>query len=114
MRNYINLELYQRTSEVYELYFTTDGVPENLEGWTIYFTVKNSLEDPETSSIITKDIVITEDPGDGKVDITLTPDDTDIIPKVYWYDITVKDEQGNVNVVAFGRVKVTKHATQRT
>lgn len=110
---YQDLEVFRRTTAVYELFFTTDGQYEDITGWTVYFTVKESQKDPDTSAIIKKDITSHLDAEHGKTEITLTPEDTDITPRTYWYDIVVKDDEGNINVISHGRIKVVEHATDR-
>lgn len=113
MNKYIDIEIFKRTTNVYELVFTTDGVAEDITGWTIYFTVKISQKDVDTQSIIKKDITVHTDAVNGKTEIALTPDDTDIDTRPYWYDIVVEDTENNINVVANGRMRVKEHATDR-
>jgi hypothetical protein len=110
---YQDLEVFRRTSNVYELFFTTDGQYEDITGWTVYFTVKESQKDSDSSAIIQKDITSHIDGEHGRTEIVLTPEDTDITSRVYWYDIVVKDDEDNINVVSHGRLKVVEHATDR-
>ena len=108
-----DLEIFKKTTNIYELLFTTDGMAEKITDWTIYFTVKEHQKDTDTQSIIKKDITSHIDAEHGKTEIELTPDDTDIDTRNYWYDIVVKDDVGNTNVIAHGRLRVVKHATTR-
>lgn len=108
-----DLVVFRRTTNVYELFFTTDSIPEDITDWTIYFTMKLQQKDPETSAIIVKDITAHTDAEHGKTEIELTPDDTDIDTRPYYYDIVVKDDEGNINVIANGRIHVKEHPTSR-
>jgi len=69
--------------------------PKNINGYTIYFTVKNNindLTDDDVKAIISKSVVATSEVG--LCTISLTTSDTSINPGSYMYDIKIKNPAG--------------------
>jgi len=112
MANCINLEVFKKTTMTYMLQFKEDGTPKNISGWTIYFTVKEKISDSDDNAKINHDVVTHLDETNGKTAILLTKDDTNRLGS-YYYDITYKDNDGNVGVLYHGRILFREKATQR-
>ena len=110
------LELIKGTTKNYEIKFTKNGTAQDITGWTVFFTLKESMKDPDSSAIIRKDITIHEDASSGISVIELTSTDTDIDPGTYYFDIKYKDNESppNIGVLFMGRLKVIESVTQRS
>ena len=73
------------------LEFIRDGNPEDLTGWSVWFTVKNSSLQPDTDAVIRKQVVI----GGSAAVILLLPSDSAALPATdYVYDIQVVSASG--------------------
>jgi len=119
--NWKDLEIYKKTSKSYELIFSTEGSREDISNWIVYFTVKKNMKDADSVAIIKHTIGSAtgcdydhDDPVDGVSDINLSTSDTDIEHGIYYYDITVEDDENNRHVIAIGRLRITEPVTQRT
>ena len=108
-----NLKVYQKTTKAFELRFTQDDCPLSIDGWTIYFTAKEKMDDLDTNAVIQKDITSHFDASGGKTLITLSSSDTDIQDKSYYYDIKYVDDQGESDIILHGRLLVSKPVTTR-
>lgn len=106
MSNEKELSIFKGTSVGYELIFTEDNLPIDITGWTVYFTVKEKMEDPDSSAAISKEITTHEDPTAGISVIELSNVDTDISSGSYYYSIDYKDTDDNTKVVLHGRIRV--------
>lgn len=102
------LEIYIKTTKVYELSFTKNGVVEPITGWTIYYTVKEKKEDTDANAKIKKDITEHSDAAGGKTLIELSTSDTDLDPKSYWYSMDYKSSDGKVGILFEGKVTFKK------
>ena len=116
MRNNIpeekNLHVWRKTSKAYELQFTKNNRAIDITGWTIYFTVKSKKSDTDGEALIQKDVTSHSDPTQGITLISLSATETDIIGSKY-YDIKIKDDEGNSNIILQGRILFSEVVTQR-
>jgi len=102
------LEIYIKTTKVYELTFSKNSRAEDITGWTIYYTVKEKKEDSDNDAKIKKDITSHEDPTNGITLIELSTSDTNLDPKSYWYSMDYKDADGKVGIISEGKVTFKK------
>lgn len=116
--NIVNLNpIFRGDSREYLLTFTKDdGSAIDIGEWKVYFTVKKNYRDDDTEAIIKKDISDHYDPGNGKTKITLSPEDTEVVPGNYYYDIQVRRVADPLNIITVlsGRVEVKSDVTRRT
>jgi len=112
MAKCINLEVFKKTTKNYELRFKENGSAKNITGWTIYFTVKEKITDTDANAKINHDVTDHLDATSGKTLISLTQNDTNRIGN-YYYDITYKDNEGNIGVLYYGRITFKEKTTQR-
>lgn len=109
------LTLKRGDTFVRTLYFEDEnGNALDITGWTIYFTVKKSIDDSDDDAIIKKDITSHTDPENGKSELELTPTETAQSPGTYCFDIQIKDTQGKILTILEGEIIFTKDVTQRT
>ena len=112
MAKNVNLEVFRKTTINYLLRFTEAGIPKDISGWTVYFTVKEKISDADNLAKINHNITTHQDAKGGKSLILLTQEDSDRTGS-YHYDITFKDNEGNVGVLYFGRIRFKQKTTQR-
>ena len=96
----------RRTTKIFQLEFTKNGIAEDITGWTIYFTAKLEMEDSDANAKISKKITSHSDPTNGITIITLDPDDTDLDYGSYYYSIDFKDDDGQEGILQHGRLKI--------
>lgn len=83
-------------TKIYTLTYTdSDGEPLDLTGYTVWFTVKENVDDTDASAKIQKEITSHTDPTNGITTVTLDPADTDDLAGSYHYDIQLVDSDGN-------------------
>ena len=103
----------------YAITFTykRDGVAADLTGATVYFTIKSAEFDSDaddSDALIKKDVTVHTDAESGETEITLSPTDTNVVPGDYFYDIKVKEADGDVYKAVEGKVKVDGSPTNRS
>ncbi len=115
LNNWICLTIPRGTTKYYEVKFSKNGASEDITGYTIFFTLKESMKDPDSSALIQKDITSHEDAVNGISAIELSAEDTNIEPGTYWFDIQYKDNENPANkkLLQIGRIKITETVTQR-
>ncbi len=101
-----DLKFTRKSTKSYEIKFTKDGSAEDITGYTIYFTIKENVEDTDVNAKLTKTITSLPNALSGKVLIELTTADTDIVAGNYWYSIDFKDPDGNEGVLFSGKIKI--------
>jgi len=114
--NIVNLNpIFRGDSREYLLTFTNGGgsaIP--ITGWKLYFTVKKNYRDDDASAVIKKDITEHYDPEKGKTKISLSPEDTEVVPGSYYYDIQAKRAENDIITVLAGKVEIKSDVTRRT
>jgi hypothetical protein len=91
-----------------------DGNSIDITGWTIFFTVKSEIDDPDIDAVISKTITVLSNPTAGEAEIELTPTDTAQTIGSYLYDIQVKTAANEIFTVLEGILTITQDVTQRT
>jgi hypothetical protein len=76
----LNLDIYRGDNYSWEFHFTSAGVEENITGWTIYFTAKRYITDPDDQAIIQKIITSHTDPTHGVSQLALSHIETNAMP----------------------------------
>lgn len=116
MAENINLNpIFRGDSREYLLTFTNDsGSAIKIGDWKIYFTVKKNYRDDDAEAVIKKDITDHFEAENGKTKITLSPEDTEVIPGTYFYDIQAKRAVNDIITVLAGKVEIKSDVTRRT
>lgn len=112
LNNWKDLKIIRKTTKAYELHFTKEGQAEDITGWTVYFTVKEKMEDSDNEAKIKKTITNHTDALGGISTIELTIVDTDLEAKEYYYSIDVKDIDANQLVLFYGRLLLEEAVLQ--
>lgn len=86
------LEIFRGDDATYEFVITdSEGNAIDISGSTIFFTVKEYLEDDYDKAVISKEITTHSDPTNGKTKMELSETETDLKPKEYYYDVVIDD-----------------------
>ena len=102
---------------------TTDGVPYELTGCTLWFTARKQLERTDASALIKlfwewdgdSDGITVENGEYGMAVIQLTPAQTATLePGAYYYDLQLKDFGGIIHTIDHGVLVAKRSATMRT
>jgi hypothetical protein len=87
----------------------------DINGWTFWMTVKK-LEDindsDDTDAVIQEKVTIAE--STMICTIELTPVDTDVVPKIYKYDIQIKQPDGSIATPFMGDFEILPSITRAT
>jgi len=102
------LKIVKNTTQNYELQFRKDGQVVDITDWTVYFTVKEKMEDEDSEAIIAKTITSHSDPENGKTLIELAPSDTNQDAGSYYYSIDIKDDEAEEKVLFSGKLIIEK------
>ena len=109
-----DLILVKKDSKTYTFTITdSDGVAVDISGWSVYFTVKESLEDTDVNAIISKNVVFPSDAtsvaGIGYLPLTST--ETDVALGNFYYDMKLVDGdsretflRGKYNIIPTARL----------
>jgi len=103
-----HLELNRKSTKTYELQFLRDGSGVDITGWTVYFTVKKNMEDTDLNAKITKVVTSHDSAATGKTLIELTSLDTDITAENYYYSIDYLDDEGNEDILFWGKIRISE------
>ncbi len=103
-----HIKITRKDTMIYVLYFKDDGIAKDITGWTVYFTAKEKMDDPDTSAVISKEITSHTNPTIGKTQIDLESTDTDLPVGSYYYSIDVLTDEDQEKVIISGRMTITK------
>ena len=91
-----------------------DGNAIDISGWTLFFTLKNAIDDTDDSAVLKVDVSGHVDAINGLTKIVLPDSDTDDLAGEYYYDIQYKDGSGNIRTIISGHFEFVKDVTRRT
>ena len=103
-----------RTINLHVVHIQT-GADIDITGYKFYFTVKENTDDTDENAMIKKDITTHTLPLEGKTNVVLTSEDTDVLtPGTNFYDIQVKKPDGTIKTYVSGEIDVLEDITRRT
>jgi hypothetical protein len=91
----------------------TDGVPIDITGWTIFFTLKLKKDDSDSEAIVSKTITSLTDPLNGISIVTISHTEVNDLVGPYFYDFQFVDLSGNVRTITSGAITFEKDITRR-
>lgn len=99
---------------------TASGAIYPLIGVQMWFTAKNSLNDPDSAAVFQKTVgsgIVITGPTLGQATITILPADTAGLPSsktLLVYDLQIEDSNGQVYTAASGNLIVVPDVTRST
>jgi hypothetical protein len=91
----------------------TAGDPHDLTGWTARMQIRKKVGEPVLAEATTENGKITLGGATGRVDIKLSPADTDAIgEKTAKYDLELEDPAGDVYRLLEGAVTISPNITR--
>lgn len=109
-----NIEIYRGDSHNITVNFTANAA-DMVDGGALWLTVKENKIDLDADAVIQKTVpvVVDAETNVGSGIITLTPSDTNIDPKKYYYDIQFVNSGGSiVKTLIEGAIKILVDITR--
>lgn len=85
----------------------------DITGYKFFFTVKEVDTDTDANAKISKDVSSHSNPSIGQTVISMGTADTNIEPKIYVYDIQMKDTASKITTLLKGEFEVKQDVTVR-
>ena len=104
---------YRGDDNTISLEFTQDDVAVDIDGWTIFFTIKRNLDADDDDADLAKEVTDHTDAGEGETEIVLTDTETNGLSGDYYYDIQYKDDSGLIKTVLKGTIEFVEDVTRR-
>lgn len=89
------IEIYKRNSHTMEAtYLEDDGTTIDLTGFTVKFIIKRENDNAENDAfaLTNRSFLIGEEGANGSFTLTLTPDDTNIPPAKYNFEVQLSKD----------------------
>lgn len=112
-------QMYRGDTFVFDVQVVKNNVPQDITGWTMWFTAKYSYPDQDSQAAVqqsTGDGIAYTFPLAGKAEITVAPIKTRGFPDgpvTLVYDVQVKDLLGSIFTVDAGTLLVIPDVTRR-
>jgi hypothetical protein len=106
------MEIVREDTKTIPLKFYTDCGDTNITDWTVFFTCKVKITDPDSAALIQKTITVHTFPLQGETEIKLTSLDTTQNPGNYLYDVQIK-YLGEIKTILTGTLTILSGVTQR-
>lgn len=107
-------DFYRGDTQTYNITMKDSaGLPLNISGGTIWFTMKLNASDTDVQAVIQKSVTEHIDAVNGLSRVVLSASDTDVLlPNTkYFYDFQYVDSFGNVKTILQGKVKILQDIT---
>jgi hypothetical protein len=94
--------------------FTNEnGVPIDITGATVFFTVKRNLEDTDAQALINKTVTSHTAPTQGTTSVTFNASDVDYVGE-FFYDFKIKDLSNKIVSIFSNKFILVQNVTRRT
>lgn len=108
------IEFIRRDTVTLTITFTNqDGDPIDLTGSTVFFTIKDRPDDPDSEALLATSWTSHTDPTAGRTSVTLSTTQTNIEPDAYFYDFQVRESGGAIQSTKKGQIIVLQDITVR-
>lgn len=111
--NIYDFEIVKEDTWTKEFKFFNENGDINITGWTIFFTMKEKITDPDSAAKISKTITVHTDPTHGETAISLSSIDTTQTPGNYIYDVQIKTNSGDIKTILSGTITILSGVTIR-
>ncbi len=99
-----DISIYRGDTFPCTLTFTDSaGVAIDITGYSVYFTLKRSEEDLDTSAVLQKTITVHSNPTNGITTFTLSATETNGLRGSYFYDIQIKNTTSQIFTILKGQ-----------
>lgn len=108
------LTMYRGDSYPIELTLVNEdtGIPFNLQNCSLLLTVNSDLAPATDANEIFQVAGVIVDAVGGIATFTPTVLDTDVMPKVYYYDVQLTDSDGNIRTIIKSTFTITMDITK--
>jgi len=114
-----HLTMYRGDTMSFKLYLKSNGCPINITGGYFWFTVKDDINDPDSSAILIKETgsgIITLNGPLGQLLVAVDPIDTDSLnieeATTYYWDLQYQDNTGIVQTIFIGKLTILLDVTR--
>jgi len=108
------LTVKRRDTATFTFYFYDEnGAAFNLTGYSLFTTVKQSMDDADAAAKISASLTLSATPTDGTATWTITAANTQYLSGVYFWDVQLKDGSGNITTVISDFFEVKPDVTIR-
>ena len=98
----------------YKLTLARNGLPVDITGWSIFFTMKVAYDDGDDKAIVKKKVTVHSDPTNGISILTLIPTDTETAAiRKYYYDFKALTNNNEEFTLQKGTINVDYSVTRR-
>lgn len=91
-----------------------DAGPINITGWTLFFTLKEKVTDPDFDALISKIETTHTNAAAGESLFVLFDSETDDLVHDYFWDVQWKKPDGSIKTIAKGIITFDTDVTIRT
>ncbi|MCE5212506.1 MAG: hypothetical protein LLG40_13265 [Deltaproteobacteria bacterium] len=110
-----NLDMVRGDTFTRTIEFTENGSSLNITGWTVFFTLKQNWQLPDSEASLQKIITNHTDPTNGKTVLELLPADTVTLnPGEFDYDIQALTDDNEVFTLLRGKFTIEYDVTRGT
>lgn len=111
------IKIDRGTSYAIGVVYTVNGVPTDITGSTVRFTMKDAEYDTDSDdsdATLKYDITNHSDPIAGESQIEFAPADTaELTPGTYYYDVKIELASGIIRKISEGKIKLDGSPTNR-
>lgn len=93
--------------------YVTTGLPVDITGWTIFFTIKKRKTDTDSQAVVSKTITNIPNPTLGVYVLEVPASELDTLQGVYYYDFQIKLTSGEIYTLARGTITFDVDITRR-
>ncbi len=99
-----NIKRFKGSTKPYQIVIKKNNVPTNINGWTFYLTIKTQPSDSDEDAVINKKVTEHPQASDGIAQFDFDSEEVNLSGN-YFYSIDFKDNEGNQDVLFFGKIK---------
>lgn len=102
---------YPGTTKQFAIKISRSGSVVDISGDIVIFTLKQRRSDPDSDALIRKHADVATSGATGLAIFELTPGETDIAPRQYYYDVFWRLPDGSEFVILSGAINVLERVS---